>query len=51
MHLLKYNNNNNNKIGKNNTIKRLYAIKTVIELTIILLIDGIRNMQNIHSRN
>jgi hypothetical protein len=36
---------------RNRVIKRLHAVKTVIELTVILLIGDIRSMQNIHSRN
>jgi hypothetical protein len=39
------------KKGKNKDIRGLHAIGTVTELIITLLIEGIRNMQNIHSLN
>jgi hypothetical protein len=39
------------KKGKNRGIEGLHAIGTVTEPIVILLIDGIRSMQNIHSLN
>jgi hypothetical protein len=39
------------KKGKNRGKGGLHAIETVTEPIIILLIDGIRSMQNIHSLN
>jgi hypothetical protein len=39
------------KKGKNRGIRGLHAIGTVTEPIVILLIDGIRSMQNIHSLN
>jgi hypothetical protein len=39
------------KKGKNRDIRGLHAIRTVTEPIVILLIDGIRSMQNIHSLN
>jgi hypothetical protein len=37
--------------SKNRDTKRLHAVRTVTEPTVILLFDGIRSMQNIHSQN
>jgi hypothetical protein len=37
--------------SKNRDTKRLHAVRTVTEPTVILLFDGIRSMQNIHSLN
>jgi hypothetical protein len=39
------------KKGKNRDIERLHAIETVTEPIVTLLIDSIRNIQNIHSLN
>jgi hypothetical protein len=39
------------KKGRSRVIKELHAIGTVTEPIIILLIDVIRSMQNIHSQN
>jgi hypothetical protein len=39
------------KKEKNRDIRGLHAIKIVTEPIVTLLIDGIRNMQNIHSLN